>query len=72
MSTRGLEAVVKDQVQCALAEGLKSVHEETEGAVEALQRVKGAANTRVTLWMLGFTAIPCLGSITPQNLNRTD
>jgi hypothetical protein len=55
--TRGLEAVVRDQIQRALADGLKSVRAETKGAVEALQRVKRAANARTVFWTLGVTAI---------------
>lgn len=55
--TQGLETVMRDQIQRALADGLSGVHTETQGAVEALQRVKRAANARVTLWSLGQTAI---------------
>jgi hypothetical protein len=54
--TQGLETVARDQIQRALADGLKSVHAETKGAVEALQRVKRAANARTALWTLGVTA----------------
>jgi hypothetical protein len=55
--TQGLETVARDQIQRALVEGLKSVHAETQGAVEALQRVKRAANVRTVFWTLGVTAI---------------
>jgi hypothetical protein len=55
--TQGLETVARDQFQHALADGLKSVHAETKGAVEALQRVKRAANARTVFWTLGVTAI---------------
>jgi hypothetical protein len=55
--TQGLEAVVRDQIKRALADGLKTLDGETRGAVEALQTVKRAANARVTLWTLGLTAI---------------
>ena len=55
--TQGLETVVRDQIQRALVDGLKSVHAETQGAVEALQRVKRAANVRTVFWTLGVTAI---------------
>ena len=55
--TQCLEAVVRDQIQRALADGLKSVHAETKGAVEALQRVKRAANARTALWTVAVTAI---------------
>src|ERR1700730_1474940 len=51
--TQGLETVARDQIRRALADGLKSVHAETKGAVEALQRVKRAANARGTLWTRG-------------------
>lgn len=44
--THGLEMVVRDQVQHALADGLKSLHAETTVAVEALRRVKRAPNAR--------------------------
>ncbi len=55
--TQGLETVVRDQIQRVLADGLRNVRAETQGAVEALQRAKRAANARVTLWTLGLTAI---------------
>ena len=55
--TRGLGALIGDQIQRAVVDGLKTVHTETQGAIEALQRVKRAANARVTLWTLGLTAI---------------
>jgi hypothetical protein len=54
---QGLEAVVRDQIRCAVAEELKIVQAESQRAVEALQRVKRAANARVTLWTIGLTAI---------------
>jgi hypothetical protein len=53
--TQGVEALVRDQIQHALADGLKSLHVETKGAVEALQRVKRTANARTALWALGVT-----------------
>lgn len=53
---QGLDAVVKDQIARALVEELRIVHAETQSAVEALQRVKRAANTCVTLRTLGVTA----------------
>jgi len=55
--TQGLEALVRDQIQRALGEGLKVLHAETRNAVEALQSVKRAANARVAFWTLGITAI---------------
>jgi hypothetical protein len=55
--TQGLGAIARDQIQRALADGLNSVHAETQGAVEALQRVKRAANARTVFWTLGVTAI---------------
>ena len=55
--TQGLETVVREQIQRALADGLKGVHAETKGAVEALQRIKRAANARTAFWTLGVTAI---------------
>jgi hypothetical protein len=54
---QGLESVVRDQIRRAVAEELKIVQAETQSAVEALQRVKRAANARVTLWTIGLTAI---------------
>ena len=54
---QGLETVVRDQIWGALASGLKGVQAETKGAVDALQRVKRAANARTALWTLGVTAI---------------
>ena len=53
----GLEVMVRDQVQRALVDGLKAVHMETQGAVDALHRVKRAANARAALWTLSITAI---------------
>jgi hypothetical protein len=55
--TKGLHAVVRDQVRRAVVEEMKIVQEETQRAVEALRRLKGAANARATLWTLGVTAI---------------
>lgn len=55
--TEGLEAVVKEHVRRALADGLKSLHVESKGAVEALQRAKQAANVRNAFWTLGVTAV---------------
>jgi hypothetical protein len=49
--------VVRDQIQRALADGLKSVHAETKRAVEALQGAKRAANARTAFWSLGVTGI---------------
>jgi hypothetical protein len=54
---RGLVAAVRDQFHRAVIEEMKIVQAETQGAVEALHRVKRAANARVTLWTLGLTAI---------------
>jgi hypothetical protein len=54
---QGLEAVVRDHVRCGFSEEMKFVQAETQRAVEALQRVKRAANARVTLWTIGLTAI---------------
>lgn len=54
--TQCLEAVVKEQIRIALAEGLKSLRVETKGAVEALQRAKQAANARTAFWTLGVIA----------------
>jgi hypothetical protein len=54
---QGLEAVVRDQIRRAVVEELKIVQAETQSAVEALQRVKRAANARVTLWTIGLTAM---------------
>jgi len=55
--TQSLEAVVRDQIQRALVDALKTVHVEAQRAVEALQRIKRQANARVTLWTLGLTVI---------------
>ena len=55
--TEGLAAVVRDQIRHALGEEMNTVKAETQSAVEALRRVKRAANARVTLWTLGITAI---------------
>ena len=55
--TQSLEAVARDQIQRALVDALKTVHAEAQRAVEALQKIKRAANARVTLWTLGLTVI---------------
>jgi len=55
--THSLEAAVRDQIQRALVDALKTVHTEVQRAVEALQRMKREANMRVTLWTLGLTVI---------------
>lgn len=55
--TQGLETVARDQIQRALADGLKTLHAETKGAVEALHKVKRAANARTAFWTLGVTTI---------------
>jgi hypothetical protein len=55
--TQALEFVARDQIQRALVDALKTVHVEAQRAVEALQKIKGAANVRVTLWTLGLTVI---------------
>jgi hypothetical protein len=54
---QGLEAVVRDQIRCGISEEMKFVQAETQRAVEALKRVKRAANVRVTLWTIGLTVI---------------
>jgi hypothetical protein len=54
---QGLEAVVRDQIRRAVVEEMKIVQAETQRAVEALQRVKRAANAHVALWTIGLTAI---------------
>ena len=55
--TEGLAAVVRDQIRHALGEEMKTVKAETQSAVEALRRLRQAANARVTLWTLSLTAI---------------
>jgi hypothetical protein len=55
--TQSLEAAVRDQIQRALVDALQTVHAEVQGATEALQKIKRAANARVTMWTLGLTAI---------------
>jgi hypothetical protein len=55
--TQSLDAAVRDQIQRALVDALKTVHAEVQRAVEALQKMKRAANVRVTLWTLGLTVI---------------
>ena len=54
--TQALEAVARDQIQRALVDALKTVHAEVQGAAEALQKMKRAANARMALWTLGLTA----------------
>jgi hypothetical protein len=55
--TQSLEGAVRDQIQRALVDALKTVHAEAQRAVEALRRIKREANARVTLWTLGLTVI---------------
>ena len=54
---QGLGAMMRDQIRSAVADEMKIVQAETQGAVEALRRVKRAANARLTLWTIGLTAI---------------
>jgi hypothetical protein len=54
--TQSLESAVRDQIQRALVDALETVHVEAQRAVEALQKVKRAANVRITLWTLGLAA----------------
>lgn len=60
----GLGAAMRDQVRSAVSEELKIIQAETQGAVEALQRVKRAANVRVTLWTIGLTAMAAAVALT--------
>jgi len=55
--TQALEAVARDQIKRGLVDALKTVHTDAQRAVEALQKVKRAANARVTLWTLCLTGI---------------
>ena len=55
--TQDLQAVVRDQIRHAVVEEMKNVRAETQSAVEALRRLRQAANARVTLWTLSLTAI---------------
>ena len=55
--TQSLEAAVRDQIQRALVDALKTVHTEAQRAVEALQRIRREANARVTLWTLSLIGI---------------
>src|SRR5690348_10176604 len=54
---QGLVAGSRDQLHRAIVDEVAIVRVETHRAVEALHRVKGAANARVTLWTMGLTAI---------------
>jgi hypothetical protein len=54
--TQSIEGAVRDQIQRALVDALKTVHTEAQRAVEALQKISRAANARVMLWTLGLTA----------------
>lgn len=54
--TQSLEAALRVQIERALVDALKAVHVEAQGAVDALQKTKRAANARMTLWTLGLTA----------------
>ncbi|MGH8306486.1 MAG: hypothetical protein ACRETG_12845 [Steroidobacteraceae bacterium] len=53
---QGLGAVMRDHIRCAVAEEMKMVQAETQGAVQALQTVKRAANARSAFWTLGVSA----------------
>lgn len=54
--TQSLEAALRVQIERALVDALKAVHAEIQGTAEALQKMKRAANARMTLWTLGLTA----------------
>src|SRR5690348_7570475 len=53
---QGLVTVARDQIHRAVVDEMTIVRAETQRAIEALQRVKRAANARVTLWTMGLTA----------------
>ena len=53
--TQSLEAAVRDQIQRALVDALKTVHVEAQRAAAALRTMKREANARVTLWTLALT-----------------
>ena len=54
--TQGLDGIVRDEIRRTLVDELKTVSRETTGAVEALQRLKRAANWRAALFGIGMTA----------------
>jgi hypothetical protein len=54
---QGLEAVLREQIRQGLAEELKGVRAEAEGAATALRALKRAANARATFWTLGLAAM---------------
>jgi hypothetical protein len=54
---QGLQGTVRDQIRGGVSEEMKFLQAETQRAVEALKRVKRAANARVTLWTIGLTLI---------------
>lgn len=54
---QALVGAARDQIHRAVVDEMTLVRAETQRAVEALKRVKRAANARVTLWTMGLTAI---------------
>lgn len=55
--TEGLDAVVRNEIRQTLLNELRSLHVETQRAVQALRRMQRAANLRVTLWSAGITTM---------------
>ena len=54
--TRGLDAVVRDEIHRTIAEELESLSAESRGASEALGRLRRAAHLRLALFTVGVTA----------------
>lgn len=61
--TEGLNAVVRNEIRQTLLNELRSLHVETQRAVQALRRMQRAANLRVVLWSVGITAMCAAASV---------
>jgi hypothetical protein len=58
--TRGMDAIVRDEIRRTLTDELMALGEECGRAKRALESVKRAANVRILLWSIGITVV-CTG-----------
>lgn len=58
--TRDLDAIVREEIRRTVAEELGAVADESRRAVQALRRVRRAANLRVLAWTVSIAAV-CSG-----------
>jgi len=54
--TRGLDAIVRQEIRRTLIEELREVHTESQRAVDSLHRLEHAGRRRAAFWTLGLLA----------------